>query len=1111
MGNPLNKRFSREIKANLGKYLGMFLMMVFATAFTSGFLLAASSIEKILGAMDDAYAIEDGHFTCDFEVEDEAVKAVEDLGVSVTNDYYNLVPLSLANTSDDANGMVVRVYPPRETANMPAYAEGREPKAANEIALDRVFATENHGIAIGDTVEVDGKPFTVCGILTFPDHQALFRDNTSFMFDAITYCVGTMTEAGYRSLNSGSEVFNYSYTFNDQTLSTAQRTDIEEDIIDVLNDHDAVVNNLVDKEDNQGIGYALDDVRGDQAMWTVLLFVLVIIMAFVFVVLTGATIEAESSVIGTMLASGWRKREIVLHYLVLPTLVGALGAGIGLAIGVNFLTDSMRGLYYHSYSIPPYHTIWDWKIVFLTAVVPFLLLVGITLFGLTRKMRFTPLQFLRHEVSSRKRNASLPLPDGMKYPTRFRLRVLLRNASHFATLFFGIIFASLLLLFGTCMLPVVQNYAGELMKTVAAPHQYALKTPLELEGTQEDRDRYAAALRVVEDKDRYETNRASIDAAKRLEDNKELMDALERLQDNDELMNALDRLQDNDELMDALDRLQNNDKLMDALEHLEDNKPLMDALERLQDNKPLMDAIDRLKNQQDLVDAARRLQNNQALVDAAERLENQTELMYWLEWAQLNPAFVEAATRVAAGLTDPHDLANVAALSDQEKAGLRLIATMDAQTKADIELAQGADSQTKADMELVQNIDEQTKADLELLDGLDQQAKDDIELMKNVDDATQADIDLLANLDEATQRDIDVLRDVDDATQADIDLLRNVDDATQADIDLLHNVDDATQADIDLVREMDDSLLDDVRLAADIDEDTHVVNTQINDAATIAQAEKYAIASLEIERAFGGQPEEITVYGIQPASAYWTDLPVSDGRVVAGRGLIEKTKAEVGETVAAHNKRKGADYPIAIAEQTDNEADTNLYMTLDDFNALFGEDADYFNGYASAKELALDTRYTAQHIQPTDMLKMSDQLETSMGKIMYMMMAMAVPIYLILVYLLTKTVIDRSARSISYMKVFGYQNKEVNGLYIRPITYWVLFCLIASLPLIVGLLTALLRMVFMSYSGNFPLIIPGNRYVAVVMVGFIAYAVVAFLHVRRIKKVPLELAMKVQE
>ena len=776
--------------------------------------------------------------------------------------------------------------------------------------------------------------------------------------------------------------------------------------------------------------------------------------------------------------------------------------------------------------------------MFLTAVVPFILLVGITFFGLVRKMRFTPLQFLRHEVSSKKRNASLPLPDGLSYPTRFRLRVLLRNASHFVTLFFGIMFASLLLLFGTCMLPVVQNYAGELVKTIAAPHQYVLKAPLELDGTDEEREMYAAALRVVEDKDRYEANKDSIDAAKRLQENKELMDALDRLQDNEPLMDALDRLQDNDELMDALDRLQDNDKLMDALDRLQDNDALMDALDRLQDNKPLMDALDRLQDndalmdafdrlqdQQDLLDAVDRLQANQDLLDAIERLQDKTELTYWLEWAQLNPAYVQAATRVAAGSTDPSDLAYMAALSDEERAGLQMIANIDAQTQADIDLVQNASEQSKADMELIQGVDSQTQADLDLLDGLDQQSKDDIDLLQNVDDqtqadidllrdvddATQADIDLLRDVDDATQADIDLLRDVDDATQADIDLLRDVDDATQADIDLLRDVDDATQADIDLVREMDDDLLDDVRLAEDIDDDAHVVNTQVNDATTIAQTEKYAIGSLEIERAFGGKMEEVSVYGIQPNSAYWTSMPVADGAPIAGGGLIEKTKASVGSEVVAHNKREGEDYTISITDATDNEADTNLYMTLDDFNKLFDNDADYFNAYASSTELALDSRYVAQHVQPSDMLKISDQLESSMGKIMYMMMAMSVPIYLILVYLLTKTVIDRSARSISYMKVFGYQNKEVDGLYIRPITYWVLLSLVASLPIIVVLLSALLRMVFMSYAGNFPLIIPANRYVAVVVVGMLAYAVVAFLHVRRIKKVPLELAMKVQE
>ena len=330
-------------------------------------------------------------------------------------------------------------------------------------------------------------------------------------------------------------------------------------------------------------------------------------------------------------------------------------------------------------------------------------------------------------------------------------------------------------------------------------------------------------------------------------------------------------------------------------------------------------------------------------------------------------------------------------------------------------------------------------------------------------------------------------------------------------MDLLRDVDDATQKDIDLVRDMDEGLLDDARLASEVDEDAHVVNSRVNSADVIAQSEKYAVGSVEIERLFGGKFEDVTVYGIQPNSRYWTDIPVADGHVVAAQGLVEKTKAEVGATVDARNRRKGETYSLEVAESASNAADTALYMTLDDFNRLFDNDADYFNAYASAEELDLDTRYTAQHIEPVDMLKISDQLETSMGKVMYMMMAMAVPIYLILVYLLTKTVIDRSARSISYMKVFGYHNREVDGLYIRPITYWVLFSLVASLPLILGLLIGLLKVVFMDYAGNFPIIIPPERFVLLVLIGMVVYAFVAFLHVRRIKEVPLELAMKVQE
>ena len=56
MRNPLFRRHRRELVNNLGKYLGLFLMMALAVSFTSGFLLAANSIETIVGDMKETYA-----------------------------------------------------------------------------------------------------------------------------------------------------------------------------------------------------------------------------------------------------------------------------------------------------------------------------------------------------------------------------------------------------------------------------------------------------------------------------------------------------------------------------------------------------------------------------------------------------------------------------------------------------------------------------------------------------------------------------------------------------------------------------------------------------------------------------------------------------------------------------------------------------------------------------------------------------------------------------------------------------------------------------------------------------------------------------------------------
>ena len=127
------------------------------------------------------------------------------------------------------------------------------------------------------------------------------------------------------------------------------------------------------------------------------------------------------------------------------------------------------------------------------------------------------------------------------------------------------------------------------------------------------------------------------------------------------------------------------------------------------------------------------------------------------------------------------------------------------------------------------------------------------------------------------------------------------------------------------------------------------------------------------------------------------------------------------------------------------------------------------------------------------------------------MTGLAVFIYLVFMYLLTKSIIDRSARSISYMKVFGYRNREISRLYLRSITSCVVVSLLACMPIITGALSLVFKAMLLSYSGNIEIHVPDYAMAECFLIGIASYAAVAMLQMRTIRRVPLAIALKVQE
>ena len=85
--SPLNKRLPRDLIHNLGKYLGIFLLFLFAIAMGAGYLSAAHSIEVIQNDMHERYNVEDFHFATQFEAAKSSIEAVEAMGCTIYEDF----------------------------------------------------------------------------------------------------------------------------------------------------------------------------------------------------------------------------------------------------------------------------------------------------------------------------------------------------------------------------------------------------------------------------------------------------------------------------------------------------------------------------------------------------------------------------------------------------------------------------------------------------------------------------------------------------------------------------------------------------------------------------------------------------------------------------------------------------------------------------------------------------------------------------------------------------------------------------------------------------------------------------------------------------------------
>lgn len=272
-------------------------------------------------------------------------------------------------------------------------------------------------------------------------------------------------------------------------------------------------------------------------------------------------------------------------------------------------------------------------------------------------------------------------------------------------------------------------------------------------------------------------------------------------------------------------------------------------------------------------------------------------------------------------------------------------------------------------------------------------------------------------------------------------------------------------------------------------------------------AEKYCVESLKTPDG-KLKSEEVSIFGINDNSKY-VSLDFDGSGVFISNAYAEKHNVKKGDSITLKESYGTKQYTFNVQGIYDYPASLAVFMDKSVFNETFGKDAGYFNGYFSNNEIKdIDEMFIATVITQDDMTKISRQLNVSIGSMMNILLVFGIVMFMLIIYLLSKIIIEKNSQSISMAKILGYTDGEINSLYIITTSIVVIGSLIVTIPIVNAIMKYICVAAFSNFSGWLPYYMPFTVFIKMAAMGIAAYSLIAFTQMKKVKKIPLGDALK---
>ncbi|WP_213584520.1 ABC transporter permease [Paenibacillus sp. J2TS4] len=332
----------RDIKQSLGQFIALVLVVAVGAFFYGGLITYSDTLSAYTKDYFKEHNLSDLNVYYSQISKDNVVGLSEIGGINKIEGRYTFDATQVFEGYKAS--LKIHSIPVNNVINTPALIEGSIPSKKNEILLDSRYAKE-HLYHVGDQIRIstNGRnvTFTISGL---GENVEYVKKNE--IQDHTTYGFAYIAEESIPEIIDG-------FYYNEIMIDAQEGFDMDKlgKSIEARSKHLTYIEQI-SKARAFSYSKIKETIHNNNLMSKVIPFVLFLIEAIILFLTMSRIIDSQRNQVGIMKALGVKNRNIMLHYMGYPVLVGIIGSIVGCAIAAFVFVPFVSASSARAYSLP---------------------------------------------------------------------------------------------------------------------------------------------------------------------------------------------------------------------------------------------------------------------------------------------------------------------------------------------------------------------------------------------------------------------------------------------------------------------------------------------------------------------------------------------------------------------------------------------------------------------------------------------------------------------------------------------------------------------------------------------------------------------------------------